>query len=193
MFYATMYVCNNEVFVFFQYRCLQWISSWEWMHYLIVQITSLQTYHYEQVGTLTIWWCYCLADSSCLFSFEKFFSEPFFVYQLVCHNSRLQSCQLDFFITSFCISFFPSWSFQQWAKSDFLVACTETESCSSFPGETRTVTKGLWVTWFYKITLLRLFFEICTFSELHVSVAGLQTATCASFPFECCCICCSSS
>lgn len=178
MFYATMYVCNNEVFVFFQYRCLQWISSWEWMHYLIVQITSLQTYHYEQVGTLTIWWCCCLADSSCLFSFEKFFSEPFFVYQLVCHNSRLQSCQVDFFITSFCISFFPSWSFQQWAKSDFLVACTETESCSSFPGETRTVTKGLWVTWFYKL--------LCWgfFRNLH-----LQRVTCFCCWFADCYMC----
>lgn len=83
-----MQLCINVIMksIFFQYRCLRWISSWEWVLYLIVQITSLQTYHYEQVGTLTIWWCYCPADSSCLFSFEKFLSEPFFVYRLECHK-----------------------------------------------------------------------------------------------------------
>lgn len=104
--------------------------------------------------------------------------QSLFLFTNLCHNSRLQSCQLDFFITSFCISFFPSWSFQQWAKSDFLVACTETESCSSFPGETRTVTKGLWVTWFYKL--------LCWgfFRNLH-----LQWVTCFCCWFADCYMC----
>lgn len=99
-----MQLCISVIMksIFFQYRCLQWISSWEWMLYLTAPITSLQTYHYEQVGTLTIWWSHCPADSSCLFSFEEFFSEPFLFTNLCV---IIVDCKLwtSFFITSFCI------------------------------------------------------------------------------------------
>lgn len=85
-----IYVIMKSIFL--QCRCLRWISSWEWMRYLTVRITSLQTYHYEQVGTLTIWWCHCLAHSSCLFSFEKSFSEPFLFTNLCV---RMVDCRLS--------------------------------------------------------------------------------------------------
>lgn len=64
LLYETVYVCSNEEYTLFQYRCLQWTSSWEWIQYLIIQVTSLQTYHYEQVGTAAIGLCYFHAVSS---------------------------------------------------------------------------------------------------------------------------------
>lgn len=134
--------------IFFQCRCLRWISSWEWMLYLTVQITSLQTYHYEQVGTFTVWWCYCPADSSCFLLSSSF--QSLFLFTNLSHN-RLQSCLLDFFITSFCM-FLPLIKLSAVRQIRFFfVAFTETESFSSFPDETRIETKELWVTRFYKL------------------------------------------
>lgn len=174
-----MQLCISVIMksIFFQYRCLQWISSWEWMLYLTAPITSLQTYHYEQVGTLTIWWSHCPADSSCLFSFEEFFSEPFLFTNLCVIIVDCKSCELVFLLHLFA-SFFPSRNFQQWGKLDFLVACTETESFSSFPGETRTVTKELWVTQFYKFLCWGFFLNL-----------NLQRVACCYCQFADCTMC----